>query len=145
MSNISKMELQQSIRTLHDQGWSQRRIARELGVHRLTVSRYIGELECTISQAGKVGRQSDCEAYRDLIKKGLEQGLSSERLRQDLVTNHGATISYDSVNRFVNKLQERDPEVIVRTLTPYAELRLCDIPMGWKTPDPEPQCGALVT
>ena len=108
------MELQQSIRTLHDQGWSQRRIARELGVHRLTVSRYIGELECTISQAGKVGRQSDCEAYRDLIKKGLEQGLSSERLRQDLVINHGATISYDSVNRFVNKLQERDPERVWR-------------------------------
>ena len=35
--------------------------------------------------------------------------------------------------------------VIVRTLTPYAELRLCDIPMGWKTPNPETQCGALVT
>ncbi len=32
MSNITKIETQRSITALHDQGWSERRIARELGI-----------------------------------------------------------------------------------------------------------------
>lgn len=104
MSNITKVELQQSIQNLHKQGWSQRRIARELGIHRLTVSRYIGDSKCTISQAEKSGRRSDCEAYREAIKTRVENGLSSERIRQDLVFEYGAEVSYDSVNRFVKTL-----------------------------------------
>lgn len=42
MANQLKMAQQQAIQTLMDQGWSQRRIARELGVHRDTVARYFG-------------------------------------------------------------------------------------------------------
>ena len=30
-----------SIKTLHEQGWSQRRIARELGINRESVARYL--------------------------------------------------------------------------------------------------------
>jgi DNA-binding NarL/FixJ family response regulator len=36
------MELQQSILALSERGWSQRRIARELGINRETVARYRG-------------------------------------------------------------------------------------------------------
>lgn len=114
MSNITKVELQQSIQTLHSQGWSQRRIARELGVHRLTVSRYIEDSKCTISQTGKVGRRSDCEAYREAIELRVEKGLSSERIRQDLSTEYGAEVSYDSVNRFVKTLEVDDAKRVYR-------------------------------
>ena len=41
MANQLKVAKVLSIRTLHDQGWSQRRIARELGVHRDTVARHL--------------------------------------------------------------------------------------------------------
>jgi IS30 family transposase len=41
MANHLKMALVHSILTLSTQGWSQRRIARELGVDRETVSRHI--------------------------------------------------------------------------------------------------------
>jgi len=33
-----------SIKSLHQQGWSQRRIARELGLNRETVAKYVHEL-----------------------------------------------------------------------------------------------------
>ena len=36
-----KVNQQQSIRTLHEQGWSKRRIARELGLDRATVRKYL--------------------------------------------------------------------------------------------------------
>ncbi len=41
MANVLKMAKVNSIQVLHARGWSQRRIARELGVHRETVARYV--------------------------------------------------------------------------------------------------------
>src|SRR6516165_5971156 len=44
MANRLKMALAQSIHTLYQQGWSQRRIARELGINRETVARHLRDL-----------------------------------------------------------------------------------------------------
>jgi transposase len=41
MANLLKMAVSESIRTLHRRGWSKRRIAQELGIHRETVARYL--------------------------------------------------------------------------------------------------------
>ena len=41
MANLLKMALIESIFTLHERGWSARRIARELGIHRETVARHL--------------------------------------------------------------------------------------------------------
>jgi transposase len=41
MSNLLKMAVSESIRTLHRRGWSQRRIADELGINRETVARHL--------------------------------------------------------------------------------------------------------
>ena len=87
MANYIKVAARHSITTLFRHGWSQRRIARELGVNRKTVGRYIArELSsepkgaiptagslCSssskgaISTAGKSGRKSSCEPYRKEI------------------------------------------------------------------------------
>lgn len=44
MSNITKVEIPQSILTLKSKGWSVRRIARKLGVHRVTGKTEKGKL-----------------------------------------------------------------------------------------------------
>jgi transposase len=41
MANLLKMAMIETIRTLHRRGWSQRRIAAELGINRETVARYL--------------------------------------------------------------------------------------------------------
>jgi helix-turn-helix protein len=41
MSNLLKMAVTETIRTLHRRGWSQRRIADELGINRETVARHL--------------------------------------------------------------------------------------------------------
>jgi transposase len=41
MSNVLKVSLQATIYSLHGRGWSRRRIARELGIDRETVGRYL--------------------------------------------------------------------------------------------------------
>ena len=168
MANKLKMAMVQAIQQLLAANWSQRRIARQLGVDRGTVARYIqslrtdpnaaispagsggsnaatfpgspapggsesernagavfeGRSNAAISPAGSddraaitgeaslaapalggsSGRRSDCEAYRELIQAKLDQGLSAQRIFQDLVGEHQAQVSYDSVKRFVRRL-----------------------------------------
>jgi len=104
MSNITKVELQKSIISLREQGWSERRIARELGIHRATVKRYAANSKCTNPQTGKQGRASTCEPYRDQVLEWFESGLSIERIHHDLTIGHGFEGSYHSVYRFVQSL-----------------------------------------
>ena len=78
MSNILKVSHQEAIRGLHEKGWSQRRIARELGVHRQTVSRHSEQgSKCTsISIAGS-SEESDSKCNTISIP-GTESGVGRE-------------------------------------------------------------------
>lgn len=159
MSNQLKMAKIQAILELHQQRWSQRRIARELHISRETVSRYL-RLAAEISKPAIVpagsegenpaivpagpegadpavgvpspaaldlaallppgivrslsgprgtGRPSLCEPFRAVIVAALEQGLTAQRIYQDLVTEHGYANGYDSVKRFVRSLGVQAP------------------------------------
>jgi len=104
----------QSIQTLRAQGWSQRRIARTLGVDRETVARYIHAVAAEFQNqpnppAGSSGPPSLCEPLREAIVAALERGLSSQRIWQDLRSEHGFTGSYDSVKRFCRRLKHASP------------------------------------
>jgi transposase len=53
--------------------------------------------------------QSRCEPFRLLILAKLEQGLSAQRIHQDLVAEHGFPAKYHSVRRFVHRLGQATP------------------------------------
>ncbi len=55
------------------------------------------------------GQRSVCEPYRELIQAKLDQGLSVQRIHQDLVADHGFTARYWSVRRFAQRLTGRTP------------------------------------
>lgn len=157
MANVLKMALIESILSLHAQRWSQRRIARELGIDRGTVQKYlrarlsgskpanlptgsgdskpatlpgvpapgskpatnlptgsgagaadesvglVGAGEAAVARLAPPGPLSRCEPYRELILAKLQAELSARRIWQDLVES-GATVGYDSVRRFVQRL-----------------------------------------
>jgi transposase len=163
MANLLKMAVIDTILTLHARGWSQRRIADTLGIHRDTVARYLRQAtpppkpaiapsgsaadpdpskpaiapsgsppdldpsKPAIAPSGsdpvmpplpeppRVGRPSDCEPWRAFILAQLDQGLSAQRIFQDLITDHAAPVSYYSVRRFVAQLQAHS-ELPVRRL-----------------------------
>jgi transposase len=52
----------------------------------------------------RTGPASDCEPWREVILAKAEQGLSAVRIHQDLVSEHQATVGYDSVRRFLKHL-----------------------------------------
>ena len=129
MINQLKVQKQHSIVILRDQGWFYRKIARELGIDRATVKRYLSEEDSkpaispigskegeSVSNAAIVphgsssiiaaGRRSECEPWREVIVEALKLGLSAQRIYQDLVSDHSFSHSYDSVKRFVRRLDQ---------------------------------------
>lgn len=130
MANELKMADQTAIIGLWNRGWSQRRIARETGIHRETVGRYVrlarvvpkpavstpgseasgglnegqpSDPKPAISTAGS-GRRSWCEPHRQIIQEKLTEGLSAQRIWQDLAAD-GFEGSYQSVKRFCRRMK----------------------------------------
>ncbi len=197
MANQLKVAKVLSIQALHAQGWSQRRIARELGIHRETVARHLGEaskpatapsgpadskpatappgsvdglelskpvkaptgseagpeqassegglLEAertgqdtastdssSLSPAGEAAShtRSQCEPYRHQIIAWLEQGLSAQRIFQDLVSEHAFEGKYHSVRRFVARLKRSTPLPFRRIEVPPGEEAQIDFGSG---------------
>ena len=133
MANRLKMAEIHTIESLWKQGWSCRRIARELGLYRDTVRKYVRELQpkpakvtpgksadlgpmagvlafldppkpATEVTPGSEGSKSRCESYRGVILQKLEIGLSARRIFQDLAGEQGFAAGYQSVKRYVRKL-----------------------------------------
>lgn len=133
MANKLKMAQVHTIETLWKQGWSCRRIARELGVHRDTVRKYVRELQERESKPAKVtagnsvipppgsdpkpakvtagtgSHRSKCAPYHDIIELKLETGLTAQRIYQDLIFEEGFKGSYESVKRYARRLSNRTP------------------------------------
>src|SRR5512147_2666546 len=133
MSNLLKMAVSETIRALHRRGWSQRRIADELGINRETVARHLrradpppkpanaplgseedeGTPQLTLATPGSTpepqphgsGRASGCEPWRELIRAKCDLGLTAQRIYQDLVADHGFVGTYYCVRRFVRRLE----------------------------------------
>jgi transposase len=55
------------------------------------------------------GSQSCCAPFHAVILAKLDQGLSAQRIHQDLVAEHGFREKYHSVRRFVRKLGQAAP------------------------------------
>ncbi len=118
MSNTLKVSMIVTIKQLRDRGWGVRRIARELGIHRKTVRNHlVGEPKCTISTTGSsgppdstctistTGRQSLCAAHDECIREGIKSGLSAMRIFQDMRMERSFEGSYESVKRYVRKIE----------------------------------------
>jgi transposase len=130
MANRLKMAIVHAIIGLLERGWSHRRIARELGINRETVSRYDRLRKPPDSKPANatpgldtedfpkpanatlgsmvpdrsLGPPSFCRPFAEIIKNKLEQSLSGQRIWQDLVSDHGFNGSYSSVKRYLRRL-----------------------------------------
>ena len=129
-----KVNQQQTIVALHQQGWSKRKIARELALDRVTVRKYIAaahsksptphtgspELDPSKSPTPQIGSVQDahskssalhtgsaslCAPWRAQIEQALAAELSVQRIYQDLVAEQQFAGSYHSVRRFVLRLR----------------------------------------
>jgi transposase len=138
MGNYLKMPDKRRVLALLELGWSYRRIERETGVRRETVARYDprrqsnaanlstgsestgdgladGETKAANLSAGSGqahGPPGAAEPYRKQIEAGLRQGLTAQRIYQDLCELEAYPHQYASVRRYVRRLKQRHPKLV---------------------------------
>jgi transposase len=89
-------------------------------------------------QPGRSPSASACEAYRDAIELGLSRGRNAMAIWQDLVDASGFAAGYQSVRRFVWKLQgSRSPEACAVIETAPGEESQVDYGEGPTVRDPQ--------
>ncbi|MEJ7591946.1 MAG: hypothetical protein WKF77_10380 [Planctomycetaceae bacterium] len=80
------------------------------------------------------GSPSECEAYREEIIRKLEQGLTAQRIWQDLMDERGFAAKYHSVRRYVSKPQNKTPQLVRRMEVAAGEEARIDFGTGtWIT------------
>ena len=136
MANVLKMEKQILIKQLLTLGWTYRRIEAETGIRRETVSKYDPNHPRNSKAANpptdsagnsdqnrpkcppiKSTRTSCAAEHEEVIRAKIAQGLTAQRIYQDLVVEHDFKHSYDSVKRYIRKLKKQTPEVIAHIHT----------------------------
>lgn len=103
------------IRARHTQGESMRAIARDLGISRDTVKKYIDEEDFSPKPPVRERRPSGLDPYKDIILSWIEadrsvwrkQRHTAKRMHARLVSEHGFTGSYNMVQRFVKENRDR--------------------------------------
>lgn len=133
MAHHLSMDKVQAVLHLRSLGWSQRRIAENLGIDRKAVRRHLkrGGAKGTEAPPGEAPTGSEdskgtkappgsgeaaaasgrsaCEPFREQILAMLDAGLHGRRIFQDLVGEHGFSGKYPSVRRFVRRLRHGHP------------------------------------
>ena len=67
-----------------------------------------------LSTPGNTGRKSLCADHAELILAKFEDGLTAQRIYQDLRVEIFFTGSYQSVKRYVRRLRRTDPQLVQR-------------------------------
>ncbi len=130
-------------------GWSERRVAREAGCHRLTVRRIAQQLAiepegvqvaletgATAPSEKPATSRSSCEPHRTFIEVEFGKGRNAMAIFRDLVEHHGYEGSYNAVKRFAHVLRPRDPWVSCRFETAPGQEGQVDYGEGAPTLDP---------
>ncbi len=131
-------------------GESERRIARDLRISRITVHRYHelaerqgflkpdssmpedGAISAALGEVPQPPRTvSTVEAYAEIVQQLLDQQVEMVAIFQRLRDDHGFTGSYSSVRRYVHRLRPAEPRVVVRVhTTPGEEAQVDFGPVG---------------
>ena len=100
------MEVHMDILSLRRQGFSKRYIAKKLGIHRNTVSRYL-DLRSAPGHGKSKSRASILDPYKSLIDSLLEQDDYRATWILDRLQAAGYCGSYDTLKHYVRKLKQR--------------------------------------
>ena len=144
--NRLTVSLTQSILTLHDRGWSARRIARELGLDRETVGNEVKRAKpakvttgseqeekpepAKVTAGSEQPSRSQCEPWRAVFELSLAKGLTAQRIYQDLQADHGYKGGYESVKRFARSITGPSLLPFRRIETPAGEEMQVDFGQG---------------
>jgi transposase len=134
------MSLFLSVRALHEEGVPKKKIARQLGVDRRTVRKYISRIMRGANEPLRSRVPSKLDPFLDTIESKAGQGLSAVQIYQDLCSTTGFDACYETVKRCVRTLRRTEPEVYCRmNFAPGEEAQLDFGDIGMLLVDGQPR------
>jgi transposase len=100
-----RLDLYYRVKTLLEKGYIQRKIARELGIHRKTVKKILTELGKDRYAPRPIQNEKRLEAHQDQIQQRFDEGMSMKLIYQWLINNHQFNVSYPTVARYVQEFK----------------------------------------
>jgi transposase len=107
------------VKELATQGYSQRTLARHLGMSRNTVKRYLAA-DTPPTYQGRGSRSSQIPPYIGYLEKRWLEGCHNSRILWEEIRQQGYPGSYGSVRRFVQRYRTPHPSQPPRPLPPLA-------------------------
>lgn len=105
------LDMYHTIKTLLAQGHSQRKIARELGIHRKTVKRISDRIEQG-EGPGQYDRSLKLSDFEAKLRE-WEPKLTGVLIHERLVADYGLEVSYRTVSRYLRQLRSASQESFV--------------------------------
>lgn len=117
MGNYLKMSDKRRVLALLELGWTYRRVERETGVRRETIARYDPRRQpkaanLSAGSKGAHGPPGLAAPYHAQIEARLRQGLTAQRIYQDLCEEFAYPHKYASVRRYVRRLKHAHPKLV---------------------------------
>lgn len=110
-----------TIKTLYEKGMSQRAIAKELGIHRQTVKKYIDSIKEQGVKEPKINKTRILDSYKQQILNWVQDELSAQLIHDKLQENNSVNISYPTVARYVKELKKEHQEVFIPMISKPGE------------------------
>lgn len=100
-----RVDMYYTIKTLYERGYSKRKIAKDLGIHRNTVSRILEQSSSGSLEPQPIARNKLLDPYKEHIEGLIERGKTAVLIHEDLTRRFTIQVAYPTVVKYVRDLK----------------------------------------
>ncbi len=108
-----RVDMYYTIKTLSERGYSKRKISKELGIHRNTVTRILEKASAGKMAPEPIARSKLLDQYKEHIDQLIERGKTAVLIHEDLTRRYSVKVSYPTVVKHVRDLKRGEVYVPV--------------------------------
>ena len=100
-----RVDMYYTIKTLSERGYSKRKISKDLGIHRDTVSRILEQISEGKTEPEPMARSKLLDQYKEHIEELIDRGKTAVLIHEDLTQKHEVRVAYPTVVKYVRDLK----------------------------------------
>ena len=109
------VDMYYTIKTLSERGYSKRKISKELGIHRNTVTKILDQTSEGKMEPEPLARSKLLDQYKEQIEQLIERGKSAVLIHEDLTRKYSVPVAYPTVVKYVRDLKRGEVYVPIIT------------------------------